>query len=519
MWIYKNKVLENIPEGAVGFVYRITRLNIDFDCTSPIYYIGKKNFWTGKGKKIVESDWKKYYGSSNWLKTHVSRYGEDNFLREIIKVCYSKSEMTYNEVMIQLEEDVLSVHKRSVMKKKYYNLNVLGKFYKSKEFSKEELNQIYNYINTGSDEYQKIYVTDGSKTQIINGLVENIDEWLLEHPSWYLGTSFYGHNKGKVQVTNGETSIYINEQDEYNFLLENNEWYRGSHTKGKMVCVNDGINTRRIHISEIDIFLDSNPEYTIGSIKKLSDYKYKHIYNVDLHVSMYVRGDDIDEYLNNGWSLQNGVPRGKYIWVNKDYKDKKININDKERYLSNGWVEGRVAANNKNKICITNGVENKYIYIGDDVPEDWYYGATQDRSNICKRKYVYNPTTNHMISIKVDDFEVFLQENPDYKPGKNYSHSEDKVFAINMSTLERCEVTKEEFNNNRLLTTMKTKRVKIKRKNRIIFSGYLYIYLLDNTEIPERFFKEALKSETGLVQGRTKQYDWIEKEELYIRYL
>ena len=71
------KVLSEIPEGAVGFVYIIHRENLDIDVSSPIKYIGKKNFYAQKGKK--ESDWKKYYGSSEWLKTHVNRYTKDVF--------------------------------------------------------------------------------------------------------------------------------------------------------------------------------------------------------------------------------------------------------------------------------------------------------------------------------------------------------------------------------------------------------------------------------------------------------
>ena len=108
MWIYNGKVLSEIPTGAVGFVYIIHRENLDVDVSSPIKYIGKKNFYAQKGKK--ESDWKKYYGSSEWLKKHVNRYTEDVFRREILRICYSKSEMTYHEVMLQISEDVGSPH-------------------------------------------------------------------------------------------------------------------------------------------------------------------------------------------------------------------------------------------------------------------------------------------------------------------------------------------------------------------------------------------------------------------------
>lgn len=517
MWIYKNKILTIIPEGAVGFVYKITRLNIDNDTSSPMYYIGKKNFWSGKGKKIIESDWKKYYGSSVWLKTHTEKYGEDCFIREILRICYSKSEMTYHEVMMQIESDVLRVDKHSIMKKKYYNLNILGKFYKSKEFSKEELKQISEYINTGSEEYQKIYVTNGEETKIINGLVENIDEWLLENPRWVLGNSFKGPVKDKIQVTNGETSIYINLCDEKNFLLDNREWYRGSHVRGIFKCVNNGQETLRIHNSELTSFLENNPDYIEGSIKTGLN-PYIHIYNNELNLNMYVRKNDVFDYITDGWEQQVNVPTGMYIWVCKDYKEKKINRNEISDYIADGWVEGRLSSANKNKLCITDGIKNRYINVDEQIPIDWYYGSTQQH-NYIKRRYAYNTLTGHLVTIIDTEFEKFLLDNPVYVSGKNYSNSMDKVFAINMETFERCEVTKEEFEKNNLLTTMKTKKVKIKKKNRIIFTGYLYIYLRDNNNIPERFFKDALKSTDGIVRGKTKQFSWIESEELFITYI
>ena len=68
-WTYQGKLVEEIPEGYVGFVYLITNL------TDNRKYIGKKlaQFKVTKkplkGKKnkrrsTKESDWKDYWGSS-----------------------------------------------------------------------------------------------------------------------------------------------------------------------------------------------------------------------------------------------------------------------------------------------------------------------------------------------------------------------------------------------------------------------------------------------------------------------
>jgi Putative endonuclease segE, GIY-YIG domain len=118
-WIYEQTPLDAIPENAQGFVYCIT------NNTTGRRYIGKKTFWsvqsklksvtlktTGvKKKKKVrtkkESDWRTYYGSSEDVKHDVEALGTEVFSREILRICYSKGEMTYYEAKYQFELDVL----------------------------------------------------------------------------------------------------------------------------------------------------------------------------------------------------------------------------------------------------------------------------------------------------------------------------------------------------------------------------------------------------------------------------
>jgi hypothetical protein len=93
----------------VGFVYKITNLH------DGRFYIGKKLFTRagrkqvkGKKKKIrVESDWKKYYSSSDELNADVEKLGIHMFRREILRLCKSKSECTYYEAKYQFELEVL----------------------------------------------------------------------------------------------------------------------------------------------------------------------------------------------------------------------------------------------------------------------------------------------------------------------------------------------------------------------------------------------------------------------------
>jgi hypothetical protein len=124
-WIYDGEIVEDIGN-YIGFVYIITNLS------NQKKYIGKKNFYFSKTKQVkgkkkrykVESDWKKYYGSSDQLNEDVQLFGEENFKREIIRFCSSKGEMTYFEAKYQFEYGVLE-------NDKWYNTWIMCKIRKN----------------------------------------------------------------------------------------------------------------------------------------------------------------------------------------------------------------------------------------------------------------------------------------------------------------------------------------------------------------------------------------------------
>jgi hypothetical protein len=80
-------------------------------------YIGKKLFTKaatkqikGKKKKIrKESDWKNYYSSSNSLLKDVKSHGEQNFSREILRLCQTVGECSYFEAKEQFTRCVLEL--------------------------------------------------------------------------------------------------------------------------------------------------------------------------------------------------------------------------------------------------------------------------------------------------------------------------------------------------------------------------------------------------------------------------
>lgn len=85
----------------LGFIYIIR------NTANGRFYIGKKLFRkAGKrmGKKVAEiSNWQKYYGSSKELQEEITRYGKNNFEREILQCFDSKSDMAFAELLYQIK--------------------------------------------------------------------------------------------------------------------------------------------------------------------------------------------------------------------------------------------------------------------------------------------------------------------------------------------------------------------------------------------------------------------------------
>jgi hypothetical protein len=55
----------------------------------------------------IESDWLKYYSSSNALKADIEKYGKEAFLREILYLCTGRAQMNYLELREQIDRRVL----------------------------------------------------------------------------------------------------------------------------------------------------------------------------------------------------------------------------------------------------------------------------------------------------------------------------------------------------------------------------------------------------------------------------
>lgn len=117
-WLFESLVVESLPEDCVGFVYLIV------NNTTGRKYIGKKlakfkrttyrvvklKNGNKKRKKIrgsIDSDWQTYYGSSPELSKDIEQLGIENFSREILYYCKTKSECSYIEAREQFLRRVL----------------------------------------------------------------------------------------------------------------------------------------------------------------------------------------------------------------------------------------------------------------------------------------------------------------------------------------------------------------------------------------------------------------------------
>ena len=129
-WHYKGTAFTSDDIGDFfGYVYRITNIE------SGRQYIGRKYFYQkrkpkgGKRRITSESDWKRYYGSSDELKQDVREFGKDKFKREIISLHKTLGKVNYEETKQLFLHNVLmeALDDGTPM---YYNSNILGRYMK-----------------------------------------------------------------------------------------------------------------------------------------------------------------------------------------------------------------------------------------------------------------------------------------------------------------------------------------------------------------------------------------------------
>ena len=137
-WLYEGKPFTSDDIGDFfGFVYCITNIQ------SGKRYIGRKYFQQkrkprgGKRRVTSESDWKRYYGSSDELSADRKLLGNSAFKREILSLHTRLGDVNFEETKQLFLHNVLTetLDGKTPL---YYNSNILGRYMRKDYFKPEQ---------------------------------------------------------------------------------------------------------------------------------------------------------------------------------------------------------------------------------------------------------------------------------------------------------------------------------------------------------------------------------------------
>ena len=133
-WMYKGNPFTSDDIGDYyGFVYRITNTTNGKQYIGRKYFVQKRKPRGGKRRVTSESNWKRYYGSSEDLKQDIRRVGRENFKREILSTHPTPGRVNYEETRQLFLNDVLT-KRLTDGTPAYYNSNILGRYYRKDYF-------------------------------------------------------------------------------------------------------------------------------------------------------------------------------------------------------------------------------------------------------------------------------------------------------------------------------------------------------------------------------------------------
>ena len=138
-WIYEGVPFTSDDIGDYyGFVYRITNTTNEKSYIGRKYFVQKRKPKGGKRRVTSESDWKRYFGSSEELKQDIKRIGRSSFRREILSLHTTLGKVNYEETKQLFIHNVL-MEALDDGTPKYYNSNILGR-YMRKDYGNFEAN-------------------------------------------------------------------------------------------------------------------------------------------------------------------------------------------------------------------------------------------------------------------------------------------------------------------------------------------------------------------------------------------
>ena len=133
-WTYKGSTFTSSDIGDFfGYVYCITNLQTGKKYIGRKYFTQRRKPRGGKRRVTSESDWKKYYGSSDELKADRKLLGNDLFKREIISLHSTLGKVNYEETRQLFLNNVLT-ESNDDGTPAFYNSNILGRYMRKDYF-------------------------------------------------------------------------------------------------------------------------------------------------------------------------------------------------------------------------------------------------------------------------------------------------------------------------------------------------------------------------------------------------
>ena len=287
-----------------------------------------------------------YLGSGLLMQKALYKYSRDNFIQYILEYCESLEDLNY-------KEEYWINYFQADKEHDFYNISkggnnwsyIKGKFNLESPHTYKKWKQKMDLINNDKEKQRK-------KSESLKGKLVGD-----KNPSRY--------PDGGKKISDGKKLAWKNKSEEEKQKYRNNvkSYMQSSDIRNKISKANKG------------------------------NYKgYKILYEPITNKRIFVKPEDYNNFLKLGYLAiinKNMGTKGR-ITVNKDGKLKYIKPEELNDYLNKGYIKGskgclhikiKQIANNKGKICLTNGINNKYVTY-EDLPKfintDFKIGSIRD---------------------------------------------------------------------------------------------------------------------------------------------
>lgn len=303
-----------------------------------------------------------YMGSGSRLKYAFNKYGLENFKKEILKFFNTREELANYESEIVNEELVHDIN--------CYNISCGGETFNTLD----TVSVIDKDGNKFRCKYDDPKYLSGEWKGITTGLVPVIN--IETNEKYAIPRDEYYNNKDKYKTLDWRIWVKNIDDKEDNFFLITREEYK--QNTEKYISLNSLYVNVKDNNGNIFRVKKDDPRYISGelkfmwcgkkfpeeSAKKLSK-KYKEIgfhkgeknpsfgtcWISNSEKSIKIQRDDLEKYLNNGWIKGRKFGKvshkasfaalGKH-WINNGKKETYISDDTINEYINNGWEYGRL---------------------------------------------------------------------------------------------------------------------------------------------------------------------------------